>query len=231
MKRTAQLPTTLAGEKHFLLEGLTDDVITLAANTLAATTDAWDIAVGHPTACKDRVQETKDTLTPDLVDHLMQLTSPPEQHNRKTEGPKVTDWTILDKPPDAPTVTLTCHQHTLWVAQWNATGTTDRVHTFTPETRTQTPLALGDRFSHYNHHTNHPLAHWLDLKTAMHRTVDAPTTDTALPATWLTLTRNLAAYIRKHGTSRAERWMSWPTDTEETLKHRTTSLQEDANKL
>ena len=47
----------------------------------------------------------------------MQLTSPPEQHNRKTEGPKVTDWTILDKPPDARTVTLTCHQHTWWVAQ------------------------------------------------------------------------------------------------------------------
>ena len=55
MKHTAQLPTTLAGEKHFIVEGLTDDVITLAANTLAATTDAWDDAVGHPTARKDRV--------------------------------------------------------------------------------------------------------------------------------------------------------------------------------
>ena len=40
MKHTAQLPTTLAGEKYFIVEGLTDDVITLAANTLAATTDA-----------------------------------------------------------------------------------------------------------------------------------------------------------------------------------------------
>ena len=68
-------------------------------------------------ARKDSVQETEDTLTPDLVDHLVQLTSPPEEHNRKTECPKVTDWTILDKPPDARTVTLTCHQHTWWVAQ------------------------------------------------------------------------------------------------------------------
>ena len=58
---------------------------------------------------KDRVQEREDTLTPDLVDHLVQLTSPPEQHSRKTEGPKATDWTILDRPPNAPTVTLTCH--------------------------------------------------------------------------------------------------------------------------
>ena len=69
-------PATLAGEKCFIVEGLTDDVITLAANTLAATTDAWDVAVGHPTARKDRVQDTEDTLTPDLVNHLVTLTSP-----------------------------------------------------------------------------------------------------------------------------------------------------------
>ena len=113
MKHTAQLPTTLAGEKYFIVEGLTNDVITLAANTLAATTDAWDVAVGHPTARKDRVQVTEDTLTPDLMNHLVTLTSPPEQHNRKTEGPKVTDWTaFIYRPPDTPTVTLTCRQHT-----------------------------------------------------------------------------------------------------------------------
>ena len=39
MKHTAQLPATLAGEKYFIVEGLTDDVITPATNTLAATTD------------------------------------------------------------------------------------------------------------------------------------------------------------------------------------------------
>ena len=231
MKHTAQLPTTLAREKHFIVEGLTDDVITLASNTLAAATDAWDDAKGHPTARKDRVQGMADTLTPDLVDHLVNLTSPPEQHNQKTEGPKVTDWMILDKPLDAPTLTLTCHQHTWWVAQWSATGTTDRVHTFTPETRTATPLGLGDRFNHSSRRTDHPQTHWLALKTAMHWAVKAPPTDTTLPAAWLTLTPNLAAYIQKHGTSRAELWMSWPTDTEQTLKLRTTSLQEHANQL
>ena len=95
------------------VEGLTDNVITLAANILAATTDAWDVAVGHPIGRKDRVQGTEDTLTPDLMNHLATLTSPPEQHDRKTEGPKVTDWAAFnDKPPDTPTVTLTCHQHT-----------------------------------------------------------------------------------------------------------------------
>ena len=118
MKRTAQLPTTLVGEKYFIVEGLTEDVITLAANTLAATSDAWDVAVGHPTARKDRVQGTEDTLTPDLMNHLVTLTSPLEQNDRKTEGPKVTDWAAFnDRPPDTPTVTLTCHQHTWWVAQ------------------------------------------------------------------------------------------------------------------
>ena len=99
------------------------------------------------------------------------------------KGPKVPDWTILDNRRKAPTVTLTCHQNTWWVAQWSATGTTDRVHTCTPEMETATPLALGDRFSHTTHHTDHPLAHWLALKTAMHWTVDAATTDTTLPAT------------------------------------------------
>ena len=109
MKHTAQLPAALAGEKYFIVEGLTNDVITLATNTLAATTDAWDVAVGHPTARKDRVQETEDTLTPDLVNRLLNLTSPPEQHNRKTEGPKVTIRTaFVYRPPDTPTVTLKC---------------------------------------------------------------------------------------------------------------------------
>ena len=149
MKHTAQLPTTLAGGKYFIVEGLTDDVITLAANTLAATTDGWDGAVGHPTACKDRVQGTEDTLTPDLMNNLVTLTSPPEQHDWKTEGPKVTDWA--------------CHQHTWWVAQWNATNTTDRAHTFTLEAKPATPLALGDRFNHSIHHINHPRAHCLAL--------------------------------------------------------------------
>ena len=232
MKHTAQLPTTLAGEKYFIVERLTDDVITLAGNTLAATTDTWAVAVGHPTAHKDRAQGTEDTLTPDLMSHLVTLTSPPEQHNRKTEGPKVTDWTaFIYRPPDTPTVTLTCHQHTWWVAQWNATGTTNRVHTFTPEAKPAPPLALRDRFSHSTHHTDHPRAHLLALKTAMHWTVDAPATDTTLPETWLTLTRNLAAYVRRHGTAQAQRWMSGPTDRERTLTLRTTSLQEHANQL
>ena len=218
MKLTAQLPATLAGEKYFIVEGLTDHVITLAANTLAATTDAWDVAVGHPTARKDRVQDTEDTLTPDLVNHLVTLTSPPEQHDRKTEGPEVTDWAaFIDRPPDTPTVTLTCHQHTWWVAQSNATGTTDRVHTFTPEAKPATPLALADRFKHSTHHTNPPRAHWLALKTAMHCTVDSPATETTLPETWLTLTRNLPVSVQKHGTAQAQRWMSWPTETERTL--------------
>ena len=147
------------------------------------------------------------------MNHLVNLTSPREQHNRKTEGPKVTDWmAFVYRPPDTLTVTLTCHQHTWCVAEWNATGTTDRVHTFKPETKPAsqlaTPLAVEDRFKHSTHHNNHPGAHWLAPKRAMHWTVDAPATDTTLPETWLTLTRNLAAYIRKHGTAKAERWMS-----------------------
>ena len=113
--------------------------------------------------------------------------------------------------------------------EWH--GTTVRVHIFRPEARTATPLAMGDGLSHSTHHTNHPLAHWLALNTAMHWMVDATTTDITLPATWLNRTRNLAAYVRKHGTSQAERWMSWPTHMDQTLKHRTTNLQDHANKL
>ena len=225
-------PSHPGGKKYFIVEGLTDHVITLAANTLAATTDAWDFAMGRPTARKDRVQDTEDTLTPDLVNHLVTLTSAPEQHDRKTEGPKVTDWApFIDRPPDTPTVTLTCHQHTMWVAQWNATGTTDRVNTFTPEAKPATPLALADRFQHSTDHPNYPRAHWLALKTAIHWTVDPPDTGTTQPQTWLTLTCNLTAYVRRQGRAQAQRWMSWPTDTERTLKLRTASLQEHANQL
>ena len=93
-----------------------------------------------------------------------------------------------------------------------------------------TPLALEDRFRHSAHHTEHPLAHWLALKTGMHRTVDAPATDTTLPTTWLTLTRKLAAYVRRHGITHAQRLISWPTDAEKTPKLRTTRLQAHTNK-
>ena len=108
MKRTSQLPTTLAGEKHFIVEGLTDDVITLAANSLAAVTDMADDAVGHPTESKDRVQERDDTLTPELMAHVTQITSSPEQYVQKIAR-KLTDWTVRQRLPDTPTVTLKCH--------------------------------------------------------------------------------------------------------------------------
>ena len=81
MKHASQFTATLAGEKHFIVQSLTDNVITLVAKTLAAARDAWDDAVGHPTARKDRVQERENTPTPDLVIHLVQLTSPPDQQN------------------------------------------------------------------------------------------------------------------------------------------------------
>ena len=57
MKLTAQPLTTLAGGKHFIVEGVTDDVISLAANILAAVKDTWHGAVGNPTELKDRVQK------------------------------------------------------------------------------------------------------------------------------------------------------------------------------
>ena len=50
MKPTVQLLTTLEGEKDFILEGLTDNVITLATNTLAAVTDTWDDTMRNPTS-------------------------------------------------------------------------------------------------------------------------------------------------------------------------------------
>ena len=90
MKPTAQLPATLEEEKHFIVENLTDNIITLAANALAADTNIWDDTIGHPTEPKDRVQEREDTLTPELMDLLVQLTSPTEQYVQNIAR-KVTD--------------------------------------------------------------------------------------------------------------------------------------------
>ena len=213
-----------------IVEGLTDDIITLAANTLAAVTDTWDDAMGRPTERKDNIQEKEDTLEPELMDHLVQLTSPPEQYVQRIVL-KVPDWTVLDGTPDTPAVTLTCHQHTWLVAQWDGNCAATRVHAYTPETPTATPKALGDHFRHSAHHTNHPLAHWLALKTAMHWTVVAPATDTTLPTTWLALARKVAAYVCRHGMTQTQRRTSWPTDTEQTLKLRTPSTQIQANKM
>ena len=153
MKLTAQLPTALEG--HFFAGGLTDDVITLVANTLAAFTNTWDDAVGHPTARKDRTQEKKDILTPELMDQLLQLrtlNSPPEQCMPRIRL-KVTDWTVLDHTTDGPTVT-----------------------------------------------------------------------NTTLPTTWLTLAHNVAAYVRRHGMTQAQRWMSWPPDEKHIIRSRTDNL-------
>ena len=119
MKQTAHLPTTLAGENQFIVEGLIDDIIPLAANVLAAVKDTWVDALGHP-------RERRDTLTADFMDHLVQITSPREELIEKIVM-KVIDWTVIYRPPVIPTVTLTCYQHTWWVAQWQGTGTTRRV--------------------------------------------------------------------------------------------------------
>ena len=212
------------------MECLTDNVISLATNTLAAVTDTWNDAVEHPTARKDRIQEEQETLTPELMDQLVHLTGPTEQRVTRF-WLKVTDWTVLVHTPDTPMVTLMCHQHTRGVTQWDGKGTATRVQTYAPETRTANPLALGDRFRHSTHHTNHPLAHWLAVKTAMYWTVDAPATDTALSTTWLTLARNVAAYVRRHHMLQIQRWMSWPTDTEQIIKMRSANLQTNANKM
>ena len=63
MKPTGQLPATLEGKGHFIVESLTDNVITLAANTLAAVTDTWDDAVGHPTERKGTTTKGRDPGT------------------------------------------------------------------------------------------------------------------------------------------------------------------------
>ena len=78
------------------------------------------------------------------MDQLLQLRSltGPQQQRMPRVGLKVTDWTVLDSTPDAPTITLLCHQHTWWVAKWDGKGTATRVQTHTPETRAATPLAL-----------------------------------------------------------------------------------------
>ena len=42
MKPTAHLPNALAGKKQFTVEGLTDTIMSPAANTIADVIDAWD---------------------------------------------------------------------------------------------------------------------------------------------------------------------------------------------
>ena len=154
------------------------------------------------------------------MDQLLQLrslTGPPERRVPRI-GLKVTTLTIVNHTPDTPTVTLMCHQHTWWVAQWDGKGTATRVQMQEPEMQTATPLALGDRFRHPTHHTNHTLAHWLAVKTAMHLAVDARATDTTVSTTWLTLARNLAGYVRSPGMTQTQRWLSWPTEEEQIFK-------------
>ena len=66
MKHTAQLPTTLAGEKYFIVERLTDDVITLAANTLAPPrtrgTSPWATPRRIRTGCRAKKTPCRRTL-------------------------------------------------------------------------------------------------------------------------------------------------------------------------
>ena len=100
-------------------------------------------------------------------------------------------------------------------------------HTHTHQRRKQP----GDRFRHSAHHTNHPLAHWHALKTTVHWTVHAPATNNTLPATWLTLARNVAAYVRRLGMTQMQRWILWPADGEQTIRSRTDSLRTHANKM
>ena len=62
-------------------------------------------------------------------------------------------------------------------------------------------------------------------------TVEAPATDTTPLTTWLALARNMAACLRRHGMKQTQRWMSWPTETEQILKICTANLQTHSNKM
>ena len=154
---------------------------------------------------------------------ILQLTSPPEEH--KQHHPiQLKDW-ILDNPPTTAIITLIAYQETWWVMQWNDKGSVVQAHTYTPEPHTATPRAMGQRFHHATHLTNHPFAHWLALKTAMHWAVQALRTDHTIPHLRLTLMRNISAYLRRHGMQDTQRWASWPTDTDDTIRARTTNLE------
>ena len=78
----AQPQGTLTGEKYFIVEGLTDDIITVVANTLTNIRGALAQNIGHPKGRKDQAQKKDDTLTPKLMDRQVQTSSPPEQHNK-----------------------------------------------------------------------------------------------------------------------------------------------------
>ena len=58
MKHTAQLPATLAGERHFIVEGLTDDVITPASTPWRPPRTLWTMPWDTPrhvrTWCRNR---------------------------------------------------------------------------------------------------------------------------------------------------------------------------------
>ena len=66
MQPTANMPTTLAGETYIMVEGQTDDIITLAAYTAANVNNAWDANYRHPSLNRDTVQE-KEGASPYTV--------------------------------------------------------------------------------------------------------------------------------------------------------------------
>ena len=226
MTPTVQVPTLLEGETNFFVEDLTDNVITLATNTLAAVTNTSDNAAGQPTARKDKIQEKEDTLTPELMDQLLQLrslTGPPEQRVPRI-GLKVTDWTVLNHTPDTPAVDTPGGSHRGWEGHCDL-GT--EAHISDPNSH---PTGARGPFRTLHPPHQPPLAHWLAVKTAMHWTVAAPVTDTTLPTTWLAQARKVVAYVRRQGMTQTQRWMSWPENEERIIKSRTANLQTHANK-
>ena len=126
---TVHLPKDFGTERHFVLEGQAQHIITAASYTLAAHEHHWD-ATAIP-AMPPPAQGPKDPVTPFHIDQLLSRRAAPHFHPSRIEL-AIASWNTLDTPPQQPAVHILKPDAQWWVLHW-AHGVLTAAQAYTPE--------------------------------------------------------------------------------------------------
>ena len=112
---TAELLKDFGTERHIVLEGQAQHIITAALYTLAANEHHWDPTVIP--AIPPPPQGPKDPVTPFHIDQLLRRSTTPHLHPSRIEL-AIASWATLDTPPQRPAVHILKADAPWWVFHW-----------------------------------------------------------------------------------------------------------------
>ena len=161
---TAHLPKDSGTERHIVLEGQAQHIITAALYTLAAPQHHWE-----PTAIQGMpppAQGPKDPVNPFHVDQLLRSMANPHLHPSRMDI-AVVSWNTLDTHTQHPAVHILKADAQWWVLYWTH-GVLMAAEGYTPEVDPEDPPRGRQRLIQATTVTGRKGAPWEALYTALY---------------------------------------------------------------